>query len=200
MVSRKKKKFEGADFSPDKVEFWTPELHNGQGFRCSRGEFVSFFKKGRIEREVEAHVCRCWILQDEGALAGYITLLADKLACEEQELLGEGIKYRTFPAVKMGLLATDERARGAGSCLVEWAIGYVVSELVPILGVRFLTVDALYDPDNGYDSSGFYERLGFVFSSPDEALPPPDGYRSMYFDLKPLIDASSTTRTMGKDT
>ena len=187
-MGRKKKKFEKAEFSLENVEFWTPGLHDGQGFRCSRGEFVVFFKKGRIGREVGAHVCRCWILRDGNDLAGYITLLADKLACEEQELIGEGIKYRTFPSVKIGLLATDERAKGAGCWLVDWAIDYVVRELVPVLGVRFLTVDALYDPDSGYDSSGFYEKFGFVFSSPDEQLPPPEGYRSMYFDLKPLID------------
>lgn len=52
-----------------------------------------------------------------------------------------------------------------------------------------MTVDALYDPDSGYDSSGFYVRFGFRYANPDEPLPPAAGYRTMYIDIKPLIDA-----------
>jgi len=65
---------------------------------------------------------------------------------------------------------------------------YVTQTLSPAVGVRFLTVDALYDPDTDYDSSGFYDRFGFRFANADETLPPTNGYRTMYFDLKPLID------------
>lgn len=72
---------------------------------------------------------------------------------------------------------------------MEWAIEYIVQTLSPAVGVRFLTVDALYDPDTGYDSSGFYQKLGFRLVNPDESLPPLHGYRTMYFDLKPLIDS-----------
>jgi hypothetical protein len=49
------------------------------------------------------------------------------------------VQYQTFPAVKIGLLAADRRAKGAGRRLVEWAIEYVVGELAPTIGVRFLT-------------------------------------------------------------
>jgi hypothetical protein len=122
-------------------------------------------------------------------LAGYITLLADKLTVQSQLLATEQVQYRTFPAVKIGLLATDKRAKGVGSCLVEWAMEYVVQTLSPAIGVRFLTVEALYDPDTGYDSSGFYQKFGFRLVNPDESLPPLHGYRTMYFDLKPLIDS-----------
>ena len=127
-------------------------------------------------------------------MAGYITLLTDKLELEQPPLAGEGVQYRTMPAVKIGLLAADGRARGAGRRLVEWALEYAAVELVPRVGVRFMTVDAFYDLDADsvgvhYDASGFYTRLGFNFVNPDEALPPPQSYRTMYFDLKPLVEA-----------
>lgn len=53
-----------------------------------------------------------------------------------------------------------------------------------------MTVDALYDPDMTppYDASGFYAQFGFQFVNPEQTLPPPVPYRTMYFDLKPLID------------
>ena len=100
------------------------------------------------------------------------------------------MQYQTFPAIKIGLLAVDRRAKGDGKYLVEWAIDYVAAEIVPMVGVRFVTVDALYDRDidPAYDASGFYAKLGFEFADPDKSLPPATPYRTMYYDLKPVIE------------
>ena len=189
-------RFADIDFSVHPVLKLTPALAEtlGQGFRCKRGEFVTFWRRGRIAREEQAHISRCWVLAAEGYLAGYFTLLADKLELEQPPLAGEGVQYRTLPAVKIGLLAADGRAKGAGRRLVEWGLEYVATELVEKVGARFVTVDAFYDldPDSHgvhYDASGFYARIGFNFVNPDEPLPPPQSYRTMYFDLKPLVDA-----------
>lgn len=185
-------KFDGVDFSQINIESLTPELRQlGQGFRCVRGEFVTYWKQGRVQREADAYLCQCWIARVEDALAGYITLLADKLEVEDTLLIQEGVKYRTFPAVKVGLLAVDRRTKGLGLRFMEWAIDYVITEVVPFIGVRFITVDALYDfdVDPAYDASGFYEKLGFEFADPTEPLPPINPYRTMYLDLKPLMEA-----------
>jgi len=190
MPDRKKPKFADFVLSLDAVEQWSPGMEvSGQGFRSIRGEFVTYWRQGKIAREVEAHICRCWILRDGEDLAAYITLLADKLTVEESLLHSEGVLYKTFPAVKIGFLAADRRARGAGKFLVEWAMDYIATALSLAVGVRFVTVDALYDADNQYDSSGFYLKLGFQFANPEEEIPPREGYRTLFFDLKPLIDA-----------
>ena len=187
-------KFAGVDFSEQPVEQLTSALAiSGQGFRCLRGEFVTYWRQGRIQREIDARISQCWILRCEDSLAGYITLLADKLEVDESILLDEGVQYRSFPAIKIGLLAVDRRAKGAGRRLVEWAVEYVAAEVSATVGVRFMTVDALYDPDTTppYDASGFYEKFGFQFADPNESLPPSVPYRTMYLDLKPLIDLLS---------
>ena len=189
-------RFAGIDFSEQPVIEATPHLMAtlGGGFRCTRNEFGSYFKNGRLAREMDTHMCKCWLIQDQSYLAGYITLLTDKLVLEEQKLVNEGVKYRTFPAIKIGLLAADKRAKGAGKRLVEWAMDYIATDLARKIGIRFLTVDAFYDADKTppYDISGFYEHLGFAFVNPDEDLPPVNSYRTMYMDLKPLIDAVNT--------
>ena len=48
----------------------------------------------------------------------------------------------------------------------------------------------MYDADltPHYDASGFYEKFGFKFVNSGESLPPSNPYRTMYLDLKPLID------------
>ena len=187
-------KFAGVDFSNLPVEQLTSALAiSGQGFRCLRGEFVTYWRQGRIQREIDARISQCWILRCEDSLAGYITLLADKLEVDQSLLLDEGVQYRSFPAIKIGLLAVDRRAKGAGRRLVEWAVEYVAAEVSPTVGVRFITVDALYDPDTTppYDASGFYEKFGFQFADPNESLPPSVPYRTMYLDLKQLIELLS---------
>ncbi len=183
-------KFDSVTFLTENVEQLTPELETGQGFRCSRPEFNTFWRKGRVQREVMASVCRCWIIRHNDALAGYITLLADKLSASDGPLLAsENIQYETFPAVKIGLLAADERAKGAGACLIDWALEFIATEIAQKLGVRFVTVDALYDPDSDYDVSEYYRRWGFEYAYPDEPLPPQEGFRTLYLDLLPFIDA-----------
>lgn len=187
-------KFSGINFADFPVEKFTPELSSlGQGFRCSRPEFVTYWKQGRVQREIDALLCQCWIIRHGDALAGYITLFADKLSVGERLLQEEGVQYQTFPAVKIGLLAADSRAKGAGRRLLEWALEYIAINLADFLGVRFVTVDALYDPDTNppYDASGFYEQFGFNFVNPNEVLPLLVPYRTMYLDIKPLIDLLS---------
>ncbi len=184
-------KFSGINFSEIPVERVTPDLSGlGQGFRCSRGEFVTYWRQGRIQREIDARISQCWVLRCEDSLAGYVTLIADKLDLDQPILIDEGVQYQTFPAIKIGLLAADRLVKGAGRRLVEWSIEYVASEIAPAIGVRFLTVDALYDEDMTppYDASGFYQKFGFRFVNAEEILPPSTPYRTMYLDLKPLID------------
>jgi GNAT superfamily N-acetyltransferase len=159
------------------------------GFRPKRAEFATYWKRGRIGREQAAHLAECWYCtKADGRLAGYITLLADRLAVEAPLLAGENVKYRTFPAVKIGLLAVDDRSKGFGSGLVRWAFAYVVSEISPRLGVRFMTVDALYDPDSNYDTADFYARFGFTFADGEGRRVEGQPFRAMYFDLKPILD------------
>lgn len=180
--------FDAIDFGTAVPEPWDFEtgVPLGAGFRCSRGEFVSYWKQGRVQRECDARIARAFVLQSDGRLAAYMTLFADKLHASEPLLHEQQIRYRTFPAMKIGLLAADKRARGAGTRLVKWALGYCAFEVGALTGVRFVTVDALFDADTGFDASPFYEKLGFRFASPGDTDPPQDGYRTMYFDLKPL--------------
>jgi len=48
-------------------------------------------------------------------------------------LESENVQYRTFPAVKIGLLAVDNRAKGLGTVLMHWVFRYVAGELSPLL-------------------------------------------------------------------
>lgn len=184
-------RFEGVDFATLPVLRLEPDSPpSPEGFRPVRPEFSTYWKKGRVLREVGSRLAGCWYLAHGGNLAAYVTLLADRLTLELPVLEGEGIRYRTFPAVKIGLLAADHRARGAGTALMRWTVLYTVRELCPRLGVRFLTVDALHDPDDDYDVAAYYARFGFQHAAADAQPKPSEHFRTMFFDLKPLIEAA----------
>jgi len=104
-------------------------------------------------------------------------------------LEGEDVRYRTFPAVKIGLLAVDGRTKGLGTELIRWAFRYTATDLCPRLGARFMKVDALYDPDSDYDTSEFYARFGFMFADGEGRRIEGQPFRTMYFDHKPILDA-----------
>jgi GNAT superfamily N-acetyltransferase len=133
-------------------------------------------------------------LSVKGKLRDTITLMADKLTTELQLLKNEGVGYKTFPAVKIGWLAADKRARGAGRRLLEWALEYVTTDLIHRLGIRFITVDALYDPDTGYDIARYYEKFGFKHVDPSETTPPSGNFRTMYFDIKVVLEELNALR------
>lgn len=195
-------RFSGVDFSASEVEKWTPANSEytgcGQGFKCSRNEFVSHWKH-RVPRDEGAGLGKCWIIRHNGHLAAYITLMADRLQVkgadgEPKSLLKhEDVLYKTFPAVKIGLLAADKRARGAGTRLVDWALDYIATTLSPQLGVRFVTVDAAYDhdPARRYDASPYYLKFGFEYAEAEEVPPEDQAYRTMFLDIRRLIERIS---------
>ena len=190
-------KFAKTDFSKAEVECWTPDhIECGRGFQCRREEFQEYWFN-QMATDVAGHVNRVWVIREEGNLAAYITLSTDSLQRKvkgkrKSILKSEGITYVSLPAIKIGRLASDYEAKKSGARLVDWALSYIAEEIAPKVGVRFVTVDALFDADdekNVYDISKFYEKFGFQFVDPDEKLTTKTPYRSMFLDIKPLVDA-----------
>ncbi len=172
-----------------------PDLENlGQGFKCLRNDFATYIKGRKIRLECKSLTSKCWIIEHDEKIAGYITLMADKLTTEYRLLENEGVEYRTFPAVKIGWLAADKRAKGAGRRLLEWALEYVTTDLINRVGVRFVTVDALHDPDTGYDIASYYARFGFKHVDPTESITPKCNFRTMYFDIKTVVEELNALR------
>lgn len=60
---------------------------------------------------------------------------------------------------------------------------------LPRVGIRFVTVDALYDPDTGYDTADYYRKFGFILADPHQSLPPQEPFRTMFLDIIPFVDA-----------
>lgn len=112
----------------------------------------------KLHRE---NLAKTFVLVEVGAsqVLAYVTTLCTHVSVQQfdQPSQVEGFKYKDYPAIKLARLAvhTELQGSGAGSQLVEFVVGLVVSQIMPHTGCRFLVVDA--KPQ----STGFYERKGF---------------------------------------
>ena len=143
-------------------------------FKCSEQELNGFlFEDAKRFEDIEADVT-----------AAYYSLLADKISFNPEEKrmwnrinrkIPNSKRRRTYPAVKIGRLAVDERyaSCGLGTDIIT-QIKYALTETRRI-GCRFLTVDALSS------AIPFYEKNGFLFFSESDK---DEETRLMFYDLK----------------
>ncbi len=197
MVSRRKNPFDGVDFASEvPVPLATAHTKWSKKFQCSHAGFRS--RLGRIGNELKSHLCTGWALVSERSIAAYLTIQADQFRFESTER-GKTISlpdgdFAIVPAVKLIVLARHDRAQGAGKALLTWVIDYIIREIVPRLGVRFITVDAYYEFNSHgeiYDSGPYYaSQFDFRYVNSKEEPSQGGEYRSMYLDLLPLIDSA----------
>jgi len=97
----------------------------------------------------------------------YMSLVADsiQLTKSEKELTELGlIPFSTFPAMKIGKLAVDckakEEFRGIGTLMIQLARGFTSNLNNNGIACRFLTIDA--DVENNPGVTEFYYKNGFV--------------------------------------
>jgi hypothetical protein len=70
-------KFDGVDFWQIDIESLTSELPQlGQGLRCVRGEFVTYWKQGQIQRQANAYLEKVKNFQTLVRMAGKIKAVA----------------------------------------------------------------------------------------------------------------------------
>lgn len=91
-------------------------------------------------------------------VAGEVAIEKDDDGLVDDEAEDVSYPYLQYPAVKIARLAVDRRARGRniGTDFVSLAIAITQEEVAPVVGCRFLMVDAKID------SVGFYGKAGFT--------------------------------------
>jgi len=98
---------------------------------------------------------------------GYISIVCSEIHIAAAYDLDESLrvnKYKTFSAVKIARLAVDKalHGKGYGTKMVAWCLSSVKDKIMPVVGCRFLIVDAKADV------VGFYENIGFTMLDTEE--------------------------------
>lgn len=98
---------------------------------------------------------------------GYISIVCSEINIATTYDLDESLrvnKYKTFSAVKIARLAVDKalQGHGYGAQMVAWCLSLVKDRIMPLVGCRFLIVDAKADV------VAFYTRIGFTILDTEE--------------------------------
>ncbi|GMO67089.1 MAG: N-acetyltransferase [Treponemataceae bacterium] len=136
-------------------------------FECRIGEYADYLQEDALRAQSD-HVAQTWLLQEResSGIVGYMSLIADaaKLSTTEKELHKLDYPFKTIPAMKIGKLAVAEVFRqkycGVGTYLIYHAGRFARISINPYCVVRFLTVDADIEHDEGV--LAFYQNNGFV--------------------------------------
>ena len=155
-------------------------------FDCLDEDLNSFLMHDAISY-AEKKLAYTFILQDQGNIIGYYSLLNDKISRQDvanaiwrkvKKLFPHGKHFSSYPAVKIGRLAIASRykGKGIGRNLIK-IIKMTLSETLTISAFRFLTVDAYLS------ATAFYEKNGFRMMVADDY----DRHtRLMFFDMMEL--------------
>ena len=131
--------------------------HDLSQFDCGHDDLNGFLKND-CTQHLEKKISGTKLALYEGAIVGYITLLADAIILHAEEL-GD-FPFKQVPALKIGRLGVEKKCQGQkiGTALMKYALGVAFRMNESGVGCRFLTVDS--DPK----AVDFYAGLGFVMS------------------------------------
>lgn len=150
-------------------------------FECQDDDLNDFILHDALIHQ-ENHIAVTTLVFYRNELVGFFSLAADCIALDKKEKrrLDNRVRYAEYPATKICRLATckDHQKKGIGTVMFNMILGFVVEELQPNLGVRFISVDAYRG------SEGFYADLGFVRNIAE--VNPERDVISMRYDTEPL--------------
>ena len=100
-------------------------------------------------------------------IVAFITLISGEVQTDKEHALIDGdlgYTYTAYPAIKVARLAvvSNYRRSAIGRTLIDFALGTVKSRICPVVGCRFIVVDAKKA------SVPFYDRCGFTMLDTEE--------------------------------
>jgi hypothetical protein len=136
-------------------------------FECPIAEYNDYLFLDAL-RSQNDHIALTWLLTERSTdkPAAYMSLIMDaiKLSFTEKELHNLNYPFKTIPAMKIAKLAVDrsflEKYKGIGTFMIDSAERIAWACNTAYCAVRFLTVDADVEHDDGV--LAFYEKNGFL--------------------------------------
>lgn len=142
------------------IEFCSLKDYKGAGissFDCGEEALNSFLREYASQNERKG-IGRTFLMIEDGYIAGYFTLSAAQIECENiPEKERRRLPRYPLPAIRIARFAVskDKQRRGYGKRMMRFVLQKALSAAFSV-GVVFITVDA--KPE----AVAFYEKFGFV--------------------------------------
>jgi predicted N-acetyltransferase YhbS len=143
-----------------KIVAFDPRRHDRGAFD-SGAPILDDYLRRHASQNLRHHLARVYVGEDEqGRVLGYYTLSAGSVGHDElPETVARRLPAYPVPAVLIGRLASDRRAREAGLRIGSRLLMHALRQALKAadtIGVQCVIVDS--KPD----SAGFYRRFGFL--------------------------------------
>jgi len=148
------------------LELFDVKKHQRKSF-CSGNEQLDDYLKKRLSQGVKKGLVRAYVLADEsGNVQGYYTLSSASVSWGEMpESMAKKLPKYPIPAVLIGRMAVDEKAREQGQKVGSRLLIHALKQALiaaDTIGVLCVIVDA--KPE----AVGFYTRFGFQTLKQDD--------------------------------
>ncbi len=137
---------------------------NVRGLSGGHADFqpLKSFFEGHAKRYEQCSLARTYVVREDGLpkIIAYMTLVCGEIEAQDGAGLapdGNPYPYESYPAIKIARLLVDSRHRkkGIGDGLVKFALGTAKDEVCPVVGCRFIVVDAKTASVDFYTKQGF---------------------------------------------
>jgi GNAT superfamily N-acetyltransferase len=132
--------------------------HELSGFDCGNEELNRWLVDHALASQ-KADLARTYLLLDEGAVVGYVSLTTGSIRREAApKRYTRGMPRHPIPTILIARLAVDQRHQGqrSGSRLLAEALRLAVAAS-DTAAARLVVVDAIDE-----QAAGFYRRWGFI--------------------------------------
>lgn len=91
---------------------------------------------------------------------GFFALKGDSISLTRNAQKELNKDYSDIPAIKIGRFAVDKKyqKKGIGKYLMEYAIGFIVKEVCPLIGGIYITLDAYPNKVKWYEKNFKYQK------------------------------------------
>ncbi|RKT45765.1 GNAT family N-acetyltransferase [Thiocapsa rosea] len=143
-----------------KIVAFDPRRHKRAGFACGHDDLDEYLRR-YASQSLRNHLARVYVAEDGDAqVLGYYTLSAASLGRDElPESLAHRLPKYPVPAVLIGRMASDHRARESGLRVGSRLLIHALKQSLHAagtIGVQCVIVDS--KPD----AVAFYRRFGFI--------------------------------------
>lgn len=122
--------------------------------------FRKYAKQSSAANITKTYVAATVLSNDSLKIVGYVSIMLGEIAIIGQYSISDkpsADSYDYQPSVRIARLAVDDewKGKGIGVNLVQAVIGICLDQICPVVGCRFIILEAKAG------ATGFYEKIGF---------------------------------------
>lgn len=137
------------------------EKHSVTNFDCGDNRLNDFIINDALKQKNDGwNTTYVATQKNSSEVIGFFALKGDSISLTRNAQKEFNKDYSDIPAIKIGRFAVDKKYqnKGIGKYLMEYAIGFIVKEVCPLIGGIYITLDTYPDKVKWYEKNFKYKK------------------------------------------